>query len=134
MRCPDCQKFVSLETELDNGVSDDHLEVSTEGFTLQFEIHIARNCGECGQMLKETTLQFSVDEKPEGWADKVKDLDLNDADVDFDDPEETESGGGRYAKNLIGASVSYKINIGDVILYEGSAEDSVAASEFEECV
>ena len=53
MRCPDCCKFVSLETQ-DPEV--ENIEVTTTG-EVQIMVRLVRACSECGTELKETQLE-----------------------------------------------------------------------------
>ena len=58
MRCDQCQKFVSFDTDaepddLDVSVDDEGVVTGT--------VHIVNNCAECGQGLTESTLDVEVD-------------------------------------------------------------------------
>lgn len=57
MRCPDCNKFASFDTEVD---PEGDLEVSEEGM-LSGDIRRVLNCADCSQELKEATLNFDQD-------------------------------------------------------------------------
>jgi hypothetical protein len=56
MRCPDCNKFVSM----DLGDSPDmNIDVDAEG-TINGDVTITRNCTECGTELKEGRFDINV--------------------------------------------------------------------------
>lgn len=55
MRCPDCNKFVSYDTEQDPEVESE--DVDGEG-TFTASIRRVLTCGECGADLKETTFDI----------------------------------------------------------------------------
>src|SRR5687767_14393235 len=56
MRCPDCNKFVSFDTEAD---PETNIDVAEDG-AITGDVRIANNCQECGTELKEGT--FDVDD------------------------------------------------------------------------
>lgn len=58
MRCPDCQKFVSFDTERDP--EDLDLTVDDEG-SVSGSVRIVNACQECGQDLTEAVLDVEVD-------------------------------------------------------------------------
>src|SRR4051812_40034489 len=120
MRCPDCQKFVSLEMQ-DPEVSNlevEHIppETTDQGvphmFRITGEVRIVRNCAECGRELKEATLEIDQevelgeDVPARDWAEFAKVHDLDNAYVDESPAvDQIEEGGGRYAKSYFGASI-----------------------------
>lgn len=58
MRCPDCSKFVSFDTDTEPEV--DATEVDDEGH-VTFDARIVNNCAECGTELTEYTFNVEVD-------------------------------------------------------------------------
>lgn len=56
MRCPDCSRMVSYDTEVEPEVTNDP---SVEDGTVTVEVKRVLTCAECGTELKET--EFSVD-------------------------------------------------------------------------
>lgn len=142
MRCPDCCKFVGLETEVEDVDVDTVTEERGE-VTLSITASVVRNCAECGQELKrgefETEVTTLIPEserecKGEIAADAPRHHDIN---VEVEDEEPVESGGGRYAKNMVGFSASYKVTCGNrgcSLALTGDVEDSMAASNFDESV
>ena len=57
MRCPDCQKFVAYDTEVEPEVNS----VEFDGDTFTSEVTRALNCGECGNILKSAELTVEAD-------------------------------------------------------------------------
>jgi hypothetical protein len=140
MRCPDCNKFVGLETgepeaELDVEVADDNQSAHVTG-----TVRVFRNCADCGVELKETT--FEIDEEVDLKDHKIDEqAEVDGATVDAGAVEATESGGGRYKKNMIGYTLTYCIDIPwklgkkeGTVTHEETIEDSVQASAFDEMV
>ena len=163
MRCPDCNKFVSLEMG-DPEVAS--LEISEEGNVL-VEISIVRNCADCGTELKradlsiehdlsEETLAHLKESHPAAYrkmtgekapvetdapaAESAAETETEEDEVDFDISEDgvepIEEGGGRYKKSYFGAEVAFTVtcNCCKKEFFEGVVSDKVAASEMEECV
>lgn len=127
MRCPDCNKFVSME----NGEPEvNSVEVDSEGH-VNAEVHLTRNCAECSTELKDYTFELEADPDEEFMAaHKGHALDVDEGDCSVD-----ESGGGRYAKNII--SVSLVATVKCAVCPDAKTEvelgSDAAASEFEEC-
>lgn len=156
MRCPDCNKFVGLELQDPEDVLldvSDSLDGETLNLSVTMTARIVRNCAECGQEMKEASLEATeevevdadslkkcVEKKTKmkddvpvetfDWFDGHGDLNIEETSVD-----QIEEGGGRYAKSFFGASVSYiiKCQCGETV-HEGTVEDKVAASAMEELV
>jgi len=140
MRCPNCAKFTGLETEIgetnwDNSADD-------AGARLACAVTVNRNCADCGTTLKSAEFEMEEEwELPEGADPETVGL------VEFD-AEATESGGGRYAKNMIGCIAKVVIRWknkakpgkdGEPTKEEKINEDTITlhdelqASGFEEC-
>ncbi len=109
-RCPDCSKFVSLETETEPEV--DGLDVDDDG-TVTCSVRIVNCCGECSAELTETTLELQddctaeVEEhlKPDAGGDTPeKGHTLSVEEVSSERTQRVE-GKGRGAKTFYGASV-----------------------------
>lgn len=60
MRCPNCMKFVSFE---ENEPETQDVELSDTSLSL--EVRIVNVCADCGQELKEATIELSADLSPE---------------------------------------------------------------------
>jgi hypothetical protein len=136
MRCPDCNKFVSLETEItDTDASIDSIEEDTVEITVT--VHVSRNCADCGQELKcfDFEDQYTVT-----LPGPIAEAQADDLSVEVN-VEEKETGGGRYAKNLIGYSGNVNLllpressPLGSRLLASLSVGNTEAASNYEECV
>jgi len=148
MRCPDCNKFVSMETQepeintLEVENCDGEITVTIDGRTL-------RNCADCGTELKAVdwcdsdSLNLS---EFDGW-DKLSPEQQNSIKTECSPEVEEnccsieESGGGRYKKNIISTIVGYEITVPvqnhpdvSALKFEGCFRFDNAASEFEEQV
>ena len=135
MRCESCAKFVSLETVLED--ENPAIEVGTfssEGDaidSLNGSVRVVRTCADCGTEMKSLDFEIEVsDVKIEGaplaeedWADVEAEANIN----------VSESGGGRYKKNLIGYAGVITVMLGERILVEVPIKDSAPASAYEEC-
>lgn len=155
MRCPDCNKFVSLELQ---DPEDVELEVESEivggmlALSVSMTARIVRNCAECGTELKEANIEPSEEVEVEAHtlikcmrrvsADGVEPevfewLDDKHGDPTIEDTEieQVEEGGGRYAKSYFGASVTYAVTCkcGET-LHSGEISDKVAANAMDELV
>lgn len=153
-RCPDCNKFVSLETpEPDEEAFD--FQITEDGVDIQATLQQNRECAECGTVMKSYChdLEESIDwetigVKLDGWSlpdladfallwesENTKSTFL--VEVTSDGTSVEEGGGGRYAKNMITSELSYTINVQRKqsaydINYEGTLKGEAAASEFED--
>lgn len=153
MRCPDCNKFTSL----DNGDPEvESIEASVdENVTITAQVRGTRNCADCGTTLKELSMEMQetvpvadfeikpVPATPELKAQILTKAQTDDSiewGVEEDGGEVDESGGGRYKKNKITTTINYTIT-GTVELdeadyqltHEGTLSSENAAGEFEEC-
>lgn len=148
MHCSDCNKFAALETQ-DPEV--DNLEVShsydaenkTHTYTVTAQVRLVRVCAEDGCELKETTFELEKevnifdDDMPKECFNAPEGEDrLNpaDAEVQEQNVEATESGGGRYAKSYFGVTVGFSIELNGKTIHEDFFEDKCAASEMDELV
>lgn len=137
MRCPDCSKFVSLETEVPDGT--DELEVTVEDgkVVVRGSVRVVRTCADCSTELKEAS--FEVD------AELEQKLDAKHTDHELlleGDLSSTESGGGRYAKNMVGFEGAVTITCSEcndehdkpVVIGELELHDELPASAYDELV
>ena len=135
-RCPDCQKFVSLE------MSDPEVEsceIDIDG-VITATVRIVRVCTECGNEMKEATLEMEYTPNE----DEVKIVEEHQGDAheltveDGYEVENLEQSGGRYAKSFFGATLSVSVRCscqtGKVIepLFTVEIEDKVSASSMDE--
>lgn len=129
MRCGNCNRFVSMDMA-DPAV--DSIEVDADG-NVEARISIVRTCAECGDELKEATLDLVelIEPPPE---DQAQGEDGHELEVEETGVDAIEKGGGRYQKSFFGAEVAFtvKCNCGCGFEKEGSFSDEVAASEMEE--
>lgn len=132
MRCPDCNKFVSMD------FSDPEVEqitVSEEG-EVEATVTLTRTCADCGNDLKTASLEMTSDlsKECEGHVN-AEGTDTHDLDIKEDDVNQIEEGGRRYAKSYFGAEICFTITCKCDPKFEvtGSMSDKVAASEMEEC-
>lgn len=132
MRCPDCNKFVSMEF---SDPTVEEINVSEDG-EVEANVTLTRTCTDCGSDLKTATLEMTSDCTKE-CIDHVntEGSDTHDLDVKEEDINQIEEGGGRYAKSYFGAEVCFKITCkcDPKFEFSGSMLDKVAASEMEEC-
>jgi hypothetical protein len=134
MRCPDCSKFVSMETEVEEPTVD------LNGTSVSCEVHIARNCADCGTELKSADLSLECDllevceDLKDCFNEDGTDKDGHDLTLKEDGMEPLEEGGGRYAKSYFGATVSFTVTCSCGKEQSADMTDKVAASEMEECV
>jgi hypothetical protein len=125
------------------------ISVDSDG-TVSANVRIERTCAECGDTLKEATLELSWSPEPED-AKKLEEhirlheekeaeagTDAEPFEYEFE-VEETgvdaiEEGGGRYKKSYFGAHVSFdlKCSCDPSFMISGEMDDKVAASEMEE--
>jgi hypothetical protein len=126
MRCPNCNKFVSLdfsEPEVEN------ISVSDDG-SVTAEVRIVRTCADCGDELKTASLSLEVqvdvgDHSGEG----------HELEVEEDALEQIEEGGGRYKKSYFGARVDFTVSCScGKLSVSGGMEAKVAASGMDEMV
>lgn len=130
MRCESCAKFVSLEMAEPEVES---LDIEDDG-SVHATVRIVRNCVECGDELKESTLEMEDD-----IGDVAQDHEGDDCELMIEEGalEAIEEGGGRYAKSYFGATLGFIVTCsckGEEPIYSGELSDKVAASEMEEMV
>lgn len=151
MRCPDCNKFVSMETaepQVDSIETSFRREGPLDGvFEINCSGQTERNCADCGTTLKSCSWDAEGEERLsdlEGWKDlsekKQKEIIEKleegkiEAEINEDGTEANESGGSRYQKNMIESIVHYRMEIGgEGLSIEGQVSSHNAASEFDEC-
>ena len=133
MRCPDCNKFVSLE------MADPDVQATLSGRSVSVETSISRTCAECSQELKTGNFSTDLDfedaiekhyKESKGCANK------DDLEVEVQDVEPVEEGGGRYAKSYYGfsATVIVKCNTCEEEITSQGVSDKMAASHMDESV
>jgi len=145
MRCPDCNKFVSFDTDNDPEVNDERVD---EAGLVSVEVRIVNTCGECGTELKDTTLNFDVDlttEVAAHYEEKPECKAANDLSVEIEatrtDRRQTHDRKGklitnsRYQKQFYGAEAEATVTCGCCSeSFTATAGDEVQASSMDELV
>lgn len=152
MRCPDCSKFVGMENG-DPEVNSIEVSYADGEFSITCDVRHTRNCADCSTELKDINHNIEASVKladiesykalaPEQRArlDAALKDDKAEIEIEEDGSEADESGGGRYAKNMIKVVVNYQLTVtaGNeeapvTILHAGSLEESCQASGYDEC-
>lgn len=109
-RCPDCNKFVSIEMgdpEIDSSEVNDSV--------IQGVIHLTKTCMECGTELEEAYPEFEIDiqgQVPEGKGEGEHDM-KDECEWSIGDEEaesnERSEGRGRYMKMFYGADLTFSV-------------------------
>ena len=147
MRCPECNKFVSMD--MSDPELEGELEFDPEMQVVTGTVHIERACQECGTPLKEGQLEMSgelIGEDEVRMDDHLKahaqHAEAHGGDspgefeVEEDGIEPLEEGGGRYKKSFFGATVQFtiKCSCDDNFAVSGSMEDKMQAAAMDEMV
>jgi len=144
-RCSSCSKLCALNTE-DPEVDFESISVDNRGIAIKASVRLARSSECCGDEVKETTFE---PETSLNWSDipgieKHYDTktgeplsDDHELDIDEGDVNTTErsEGRGRGLKSFYGFEVGYVVRCAcdtSEALYEGTFEDDMQASHFEE--
>lgn len=128
MRCPDCNRFVSLDTQEPEEQTEPTVTNNDNGSaTIAAEYTVDRNCGECSQQLKQGNIDFeiTVDLDPEKEAGdashaehslSIDDVEVQMAEESYPKPREVKSRktgkmemrypNPRYTRTEIGAQLS----------------------------
>src|SRR3990167_5382934 len=96
--CPSCNKFAALTFE----EPEVEQEIQLDGTSVSATVRIVRNSEGCGEEMKEATLEMEQEIDVHAFDGHI-DPDLeaiegHELEVDADDPEQIEEGGGRFAK------------------------------------
>jgi hypothetical protein len=144
MRCPDCNKFVSMDTS-DPEVGN--LEFDIGSMMVMAQVRIERTCSDCGTGLKEANLELSWSAEGEDatkleehlkahktYADTHDGQEPGQLDVEEDGADLIEEGGVRYKKSYYGAEVQFTISCTCDKEFElsNTMSEKVSASEMEE--
>lgn len=148
MRCPDCNKFVSLD--FSDPEVEGELAVDSDGLVTA-EVHLTRTCADCCTALKEA--QLSMESRLTGdaasrlaahleahrQADEGKGEGSGEAwelSVENDGVEPIEESGGRFKKSYFGATVTFtiKCSCDDEWSVSGTLDGKVAAADMDELV
>lgn len=150
MRCPDCSKFVSMDNADPEVNSVEVVYNGDKTATVTADIRLIRACADCSTELKsldvqvEETVDLTEMTKDGDGENKVDGdalhtaLDSLDAEleVEGEDCEVEETGGSRFAKNMIQFSLAVVVSVelnGATYKVPVSLNDEAAAGDFEEC-
>ncbi len=143
MRCPDCNKFASMDfsdPELEGDIDVDVVyEKNAAGVgvgsgTVKCEVHLTRVCADCGTDLKEANLELEAEfDPPPPNDDPDTEHDFEATETDVSGTERYE-GKGRGLKSFFGAEVSFtvKCSCGCGFEHEGTMTDEIQASHMDE--
>jgi hypothetical protein len=145
MRCPDCNKFVSFDTDEDPEVD---LSVDDEG-VVTGTVRIVNKCAECGTELKEATLDVEIDlsgdvrthkdENHQSDEDSVT-LEIGESDASRTERSPSVDRNGRpirnprYRKTFYGAEVNATVRCSCGEEFTGSDNPEVQASCMDELI
>lgn len=143
MRCEQCCKFTSLDTQ-----EPEVNSVDVSGTTVTVDARSVRNCADCGTEMKALDINedFELElDKFEGFAElgEKKQEQLREAweagsieiEVEDDGGETNESGGSRYKKNILTTTINFTAKFsweGLDFKFTGAVNSEHAASEYEE--
>lgn len=148
-RCPDCNKFTGLENA-DPEVDESSIDSTQGAIDFNYNVRMVRQCADCGQEMKsydgeaEAHVELEDIEEFQKLPDSIREG-LIDGSISYEVSADTnaeveESGGGRYKKNIITATVtidytvSFTVGKKDYKLAgQTTAECEAAAGDFEEC-
>lgn len=143
MRCPDCSKMVSFDTDMEPE-EQDAVEVGSDGTITAGSYRRMLGCAECGTELKESTLEINGQqlEVPEKCKDgEEHDWEVEDASVSATERTQSKDRNGkpiksaRYAKRFYGIEVQVKAKCAHCeAVAEGTFSADEQASSFEELV
>ena len=144
MRCPDCNKFVSFDTDSD---PECDVSVNNEGM-VTVQTRIVNTCAECSQELTEATFDIEVDltgpvsEHRATCAEcqtSKEDLEASAEGTRLDRRQTHDRHGKpiknpRYQKQFYGAEVTVDLQMPCGEIVQGTASDEIQASGMEELV
>ena len=163
MRCPDCNKFVGLETQEPEEQSEPSVTNNDDGTAqVTAEYTIDRNCADCSNLLKQATIELEAqvtldddkgdeEERGEDVTHEGHTLSVTDAEVSlvedtYPKPKEVRNRKtgkkemrypkARYTRTLIGAEVTGTVHCDTCGRDVGSfsMRDTLPASSFDEQV
>jgi len=141
MRCNDCNKFVSFDTETEPEVT---VDVDSEG-VVTGDCRIVNTCAECGSELTEATMTVDVDLSSDIAEHRAEndeepgEHDTLEVDADGERTERTEDKdrngkpieSSRYMKRFYGASVTVTVECKCGEKFEGTWSADVQASSMD---
>jgi hypothetical protein len=139
--CPTCKTFVSINYEKEAKVKEDSLLgalfADVEGNEVRFSTsaRITGNCENCGEEMKEATLEldghFDID--PDKFWSPDSDLNPTKFKIEVDRSKRTDSGEGSNGTRMLGVVVSFDLMYDDEYIDTMDVTDEIAASEMSDC-
>jgi len=133
MRCPDCNKFVPLNTDEDPEV-DLYIDAGTGEVT--GTVRIVNACQECGAELTEATFDVDLDFEEAGDHISEQDPEKGDCTLELEEPEitrtEHQEGRGRGTKTFYGAEGDITVKCSCGKTWTKSWQDSSQASHMDQ--
>ncbi len=138
IRCPNCEKFASLETAEEPEIQGEEIQGDEDdGYFITGEVRIVRVCQDCGEELKEANLEFEM-ECPPGFSEDGWEYEL---DSTVTERADTVNSKGRpikprYAKSYYGAEITATFTSPEVacVACNGSGHyDTVGSPTCSEC-
>lgn len=136
MRCPDCNKFVSFDTEEDPEVTTN---VDSEG-EVGVEIRLVNKCQECGTELKEACFEGTIEipdakDHAESHGEKFEGFTVINEDCSRTEDRRPKGRPARYTKQFYGYELEVTIQCDECgEEFKGSCSDMMQASGMEELV
>lgn len=129
MRCPDCNHFVSFDP------AEPEMDVDFADGALTGTVRIVLNCAECGQELKDATLDVEHEiTLPEHVCEGTEEVEWTIIQLSVENTDRTE-GKGRGTKTFYGYEISGELVCGcGKSKVEVSVSDDIQASAMDELV
>lgn len=139
-RCPDCNKFVSLDSDVEPEVNDVSID---ENGAITAEVRITNNCADCGSELTEANFSLEGQVQIEGHSGEGHELEAEDGGAErkqksgYADKKTGKwvNAFGRYAKTFYGVSLTVQVDCSCGELSESVVlEDEIQASGMDSLV
>lgn len=128
MRCPDCNKFVSMDSDVDPEAEDPEIDAASNSATAS--VRIVNACADCGTELKDATLEleFTLDD-----ADK-HDEEGHELEGEIEcDRTSRSTGKGRGTRTFYGVDAKLTVTCSCGWTCEATTSEEVQASSMDEC-
>jgi len=135
MRCSDCNKFVSMDTEAEPEYEEPEAEEVLSGCAV--DVRITNNCADCGTELKEANFCIELEGAEPGDGEKTPHSKCKgDLALDFVITRSDRSdGAGRYARTFYGVEVEVEVSCNKCgFEHSQKASDECQASAMDELV
>lgn len=126
-RCNDCNKFASLDTDVEPEVQEDTLNEDSGCLSFDVSVRITNNCSDCGAELREAVLDVSdtFDTEPEEGMEYT-------IEVDELSRIDRSEGKGRSVKTFYGFEATVVLSGDGEELERKSIGDDIQASHMDE--